>query len=392
MAKPRKTKQYRGPKDRYARMVMDRLRRAGEAGQIHYDPEAFSLSRRGGPELFLGRLFKAHRDARPEDREPLLQRLVRVWFLDGSELPATFDEARGDILPVLRCLDFMGRGSSARGGQGLAHRAFPGHMSVGLVIDLADGMIHVTEESLPQWGVTFEEALELAKANLRRGSGGRFKKVADGVWYSPWNDEYDSSRLLLPDLLDGHEVKGELVAMAPRRDILLLTGTEHPLGLGYMAHLGGACLDDAKALCPVPLLRDGDGWLPYQPPPEHPAYLPLRLLRGQWVAAQYNGQMDRLNAGFRERGEAAAAARTGVLLHPDENRADTLCDWPDGGEVLLSRADVVQFSRGGASLGECAWERVVEVMGDALEPQGFLLERFRVRHFPTPEQLGLMCG
>jgi hypothetical protein len=265
-------------------------------------------------------------------------------------------------------------------------------MSVGLVIDLADGMIHVTEESLPAWGVTFEEALELAKANLRRGSGGRFKKVADGVWYSPWSDEYDSSRLLLPDLLDRYEVKGELVAMAPRRDILLLTGTEHPLGLGHMAHLGGACLDDAKALCPVPLLRDGDGWLPYQPPPEHPAYLPLRLLRGRWVAGQYNSQMDDLNEGFRERGEAAVAAPTGVLLHREENRADTLCDWADGGELLLPRADVVQFSRNGAALGEARWERVAEVMGDALEPQGLCLERYRVRRFPTPEQLELMRG
>ena len=381
-----------GPKDRYARAVIDRLRQAGEAGQIRYDPKEFSLTREGRGTLMLERPYKAHRDARPEDREPMLQRLVRLWFFDGSELPATFAEARGDILPVLRCLDFLGRGSGVRGGEGLAHRPFPGHMGVGLVVDFADGMVHVTEETLRHWGVAFEEMLEEAKANLRRRSGGAFQKVADGVWRSPWRDEYDSSRLLLPDLLDGHDVRGDTVALAPRRDVLLLAGADDAPGIGYLARMGDACLDDARALCPVPLLRDGDSWLPYQPPASHPAYLPLRLLRGRWVAAQYNGQMDRLNQEFRERGETAVAARTGVLLHRDENRADTLCDWPDGGEALLPRADVVRFSRNGTALSEAGWDRVAEVMGDALAPQGLCLERYLASSFPTEAQLERMRG
>ena len=98
MAKSKKTRRFKGPKDRFARAVIDRLRRAGEAGQILYDRGEFSLSRKGGVTLYLERLYKAYRDAPPEDREPLLDRMLRFWFLEDGLLPGTVEEGRRDLL------------------------------------------------------------------------------------------------------------------------------------------------------------------------------------------------------------------------------------------------------------------------------------------------------
>ncbi len=400
MKKSRQSKQskrVRSEEDRFAARLVERIRGAGEKRPVRYDRGAFALSAGRDHRLSLERLYRLHQQAPRAEKEPLVQRIVRFWFLVGAmEAPPSYEAARPCLLPVLRGLDFEGGGAERKGPAevevgDMVFRPFPGGVGIHLVYDLPEAMAFVGRQALADWKVTFEDALAAALDNLRSRSRKPLERVASGVWGTPCGDDYDSSRLLLPELLDRYEVKGELVAMVPRWDLLLVTGTEELEGLVALAHLGGACWDDARGLCPVPLRRNGDSWLPYQPPEEHPAHLPLRLFRVRWQARQYNAQADRLNQRFRARGEKPAAAPVAVLLDRDEHRADTRCDWGEGEDLLLAPTDLVRFCRGKGVLGEARWDRVLEVMGDALEPQGLCLERYRACRFPTPEQLRRMC-
>jgi hypothetical protein len=50
----------------------------------------------------------------------------------------------------------------------------------------------------------------------------------------------------------------------------------------------------------------------------------------------------------------------------------------------------VEIEKGGSTvtlLGVGEWDRVREVVGDLIEPLGVYPERYRVRSFPTSEQL-----
>lgn len=391
----RKKSRYSGDgRDRFARMLVDRIRQAGEKRQISYDCGAFALSAGESHKYFLERPYRLYQEAPWQQREARVRDLVRVWFFDLGNVPEAFADARGDLLPVLRGVscDKEAMTRPAAQGEHWPFRPFPGYMRVGVVYDFPEGMAHVEQTMLARWKVSFDEALDAAKDNLRSRSRKPLEKVGPGVWRSQWCDQYDSSRLLLPELLERYDVAGDLVAMAPALDVLLLTGTEEPLGLALLACIGETFGDDPRALCPVALRRDGDSWLPYQPPAGHPAHWPLGVLGALWLARQYNSQMRDLNEAAQQRGEKGGAARAHVLLDGGEYQTDSLCDWVEGEELLLPRTDRVRFFRGKEILGEARWDRVQEVMGDALEPQGLCLERYRVRCFPSAGQLRQMCG
>ena len=71
---------------------------------------------------------------------------------------------------------------------------------------------HVSEEQLSSWSVGLHRAIEVALDNLRGMTRGGLEEAAPGFWVSPWKDDYDDARILLPDLIEQCEVKGSHVA------------------------------------------------------------------------------------------------------------------------------------------------------------------------------------
>ena len=71
---------------------------------------------------------------------------------------------------------------------------------------------------------------------------------------SATKDGYDASRLLLSDLVRQFEVRGEMIAMVPNREDLLITGSEDEDGLRGMLSLA------AEALFSGPLFSDRCQW------------------------------------------------------------------------------------------------------------------------------------
>src|SRR5205807_411163 len=92
-------------KEAFARLMADAIRQAGEAAELHYDADAFSLQAAAGRGnvFYLSNAFAEHAAAPPEGRPAVLRRFVRTWFsCRTKEVPDDFDDARPDLMPCVR--------------------------------------------------------------------------------------------------------------------------------------------------------------------------------------------------------------------------------------------------------------------------------------------------
>lgn len=87
--------------DRFARMVLDRLSRAGETREVRYDPATFCLLT-AEASIYLGNVFAEWQRSDPEARERLLRLFQTTWFTTGMPLPEEFADARPDVLAAVR--------------------------------------------------------------------------------------------------------------------------------------------------------------------------------------------------------------------------------------------------------------------------------------------------
>lgn len=96
----------------------------------------------------------------------------------------------------------------------------------------------ISNKEIELWGVTFYNALEAARENIRQLKPRIIgPKKGEGVYVFTTNDSYDSSRLILLDLIRQFQVKGDYIAMAPNREMLIVAGSEDKPGLEAMSTL-----------------------------------------------------------------------------------------------------------------------------------------------------------
>ena len=129
-------------------------------------------------------------------------------ILNVPALPATFDEVRPLLLPALRrksLLDYIQREAPAGtpNVSGYVHRDVGPDIVLVLAIDAEQTISLVMDATFNGWDVTFEQALAVTMDNLRDRSADNFMPFdgVPGLVLGNWNDGYDSSRILLPDLM-----------------------------------------------------------------------------------------------------------------------------------------------------------------------------------------------
>ena len=154
-----------------------------------------------------------------------------------------------------------------------ASRPLAGNLVVSLVLDFRQQELDPGTEHLEAWGVDFDRLLAQARANLVVRSGdARFHAVGQGCFQSPWQDDLDGSRILLPGLLDHVPVKGDPVVLALRRDLLLVAGSGDPEGLAWALGTELQSLrQDDRAGNATPLRYHHHHWEPLELPGDHPA-------------------------------------------------------------------------------------------------------------------------
>ena len=303
------------------KLVIDRLREAGVTDEISYDPEEFRLTVAGEKEsiLFLHNAYQEYCTISEENRPKAMRRFVRGWLQAHEPPPEEYADIRPDILPALRSRNFF---ESARlrmiiednEDTFLPYQMLADDLGLGLVYDMPDSMKPIANKELDLWGVTFYEALEAARENLAqlppRIIG---PQEGEGVYVFTTNDGYDSSRLILLELIRQFQVKGEYIAMAPGREMLIVAGSEDGSGLEAMVTLAKKAFEQPRSVSGIALRLDGDEWVSWMPKAAHPLYDEFRLLRIRTYGQDYAEQKELLDALHQKTGKDVFVASFSVL-------------------------------------------------------------------------------
>ena len=274
-------------RDAFAQLMITRLREVGVTGEISYDPEEFQVSVAGDKEsiLFLDNAYQEYCTISSEHRQKALRRFVRGWLQAHKPAPEEYADIRPDILPAVRSRGFF---ESARlrmilgdsQDTFLPYQTIGEDLGLGLVYDMPDSMKPISNRELDLWGVTFYEALEAARDNLREVRPMIVgPQDGEGTYVFSSNDGYDSSRLILLDLIRQFQVKGDYIAMAPGREMLIVAGSEDAPGLEAMVALAKKAFQQPRTVSGAALRLDGDEWVPWMPAADHRLYEEFQALR-----------------------------------------------------------------------------------------------------------------
>ncbi len=288
-------------KDDFAKLMMDRIRQTGEKGKIVYDSKEFSLRGEGKTyaAMFLANAYQEYCAAPLADRNRVARHYVRNWFGASKEMPQDFEDAKPDLLPVVRSRShFEINNLEVVDGLSLnwPYEILGEHFGVGIVYDLPEAMRSISQGSLDAWGVTFYEALEAAMENLL-SMPAKFIGPGDGegVYLSATGDNYDASRLVIKDAIRRFRVKGDHIAMIPNRENLIVVGSEDVEGLAGMVKLAAKAMKEPRPISGIALRLDGDDWTPWMPAEDHPSYKAFQELQLQSFGQDYAQQKTMLD-------------------------------------------------------------------------------------------------
>ena len=384
----------RDPKAKFVKAAEKTLRSLGYTDTLTYDEELFAFRLSANRTIMLGNIFGRYESV-PEPEASEYMRTALAGLLQEADVPKSFEEARARLFPGVRDRAFM---ESARliaelGAKPLdpiPHRALGSTIVAVLVLDSPASIMTVNQEHLTGWGVTFDEALAVASENLLPASrDATWGRVTEGVYASTWNDDYDTSRLLLDEVVDeviaDLGITGDPVAMVPHRNLLILTGSEDGPGLQAAMSLTEESLDQPSQISARPIARRGGVWEDLQVPDNHPAAPGIHRLHQADLALSHGALVPLIQQLV---GDGVFAAN--CILAEKDGVISTSTAWSVGVPALIPKADRILFFRSQDESWMVDWDEAERVVGDLLQPTDYYPARFRVESFPTEAQLAAM--
>ncbi|GGC54687.1 hypothetical protein GCM10011400_47970 [Paraburkholderia caffeinilytica] len=367
-------------------MFAARLRALGDTRQWQYDAPQSRLTlppvdgRIPSDIINLPNMYREYISAKRGMRADTLQH--QATGMMQHYIPETLAEARSHLRPVIRSATergymYLSLGETAK--RDIVFRPLCENLEIGIAYDSEYTIARLTGSTLAKWGVSFEEAYEIAIDNLRAESTRSFTQLQNGVLMSAYDDHYDAGRLLLTDLLHRQGISGAPVVMAPNRKVLLLTGEHNDAGLATMVSIAESALQEPRPLPPLMLRWNGERWEKFAP---QALAQKLALMRIKEVASDYEAQKTRLDQLFQQRKTDIFVAKFTALQAPDGS-VHSLCAWTEGVRSLLPAADKIFLFRPSTNQHvQMPWEEVVAACGHLLKPTDHLPIRYEVDAFP----------
>lgn len=384
--------------ERFGRMVVAALERNGAPPPVVFDRAAFVVRVGTGEDRYV--LHNAYRDYcdAPRRRRP---QVLKAYFGGGHDLrlPERYEDARKDLLPRVRerfVAEVERLSDAADGTTTPASPSVPlsDEYFIVVVWDQPMALMTLPAKTLAQWGVTLEQALEVARENLRSRSEPDFRSLAPGLFRSDWRDGHDASRILLVEQIARLPVSGDPVAFIPHRDCLLVAGSDDPGALAAAAAVAEEALRGPRPMSGVPLRLVGGEWRVFAPEEAGRAEVAVRNLLLTSRAQEYAEQKKLLDRADERAGRDVYHARY-TLVEEKDGSLFSCCAWFPGEEATLPEADVIFFMDeheppGSRVLGRATARRVREVMGAAVRRLDHHPPRWAVHGFPSDEELEAM--
>ncbi len=389
--------------DKLVRDMARRLQARG-AEDVRARPERGEIAYRlygDTRNMFLANLLHDLQHGARAERPALIERFLESGLAPADAIPRRYEDAKARLMPIVRCRADIGLAAltQATAGDGDGDESEPpssaqrpasqplvGDLVVALVCDLPTAMVYVNEQTLAEWEVGFGQALDDALQNLRGlPEQGGWKQLGDGVWSGEWGDSYDSSRLLLPDLIHRVGVR-DPVAVVPFRNALMLTGADNADGIVRMAKVIADAAGDNQRWLSFQLLRLQDTrWVAHAPLVAADAWHELRLRD----ASRNDEQQKQLLDALHERRKVDLWVASSQMLSRPDLGTLSFAIWSRDVDTLLPHTEFVLFNPGGEDLSATLlvpWDDAVAIAGELMEPTHHVPERRRVRRFPDDAQ------
>ncbi|MFO0932944.1 MAG: hypothetical protein U1E39_09570 [Planctomycetota bacterium] len=381
--------------DEFAREVTVALREAGFEGAIDHDRAKGRLALAGDRVIDLGPLHHQLADLSATDR---LRNLATIagMMTHPPTLPATWAEAKDLVLPHLRTQwSFVAADTEAHAvgkAEPTPRAPVTPHLAFELVVPFGPIRLTVTMAALERWGVAVDDAYRQGGENLRQKPAADWlgRKDAPGVYASGWADGFDASRLFLPRAFAGIPLRGRPVILAPSTERILVADAADADGLFQLARIARQMLERSKRfhfLRAVRMGDDGETWHDFMPPRDHPAYDPLRALRGAEEVRDATQHVDLVRRLAPPGHQVMPMPALHVLSSP-LGETLTFTVWRAGKPTSLPLADAVILVNGDDVLGFAPWDALRKAAPGSLRaPQGYPPRAF-AGDFPEAWQLG----
>lgn len=390
----------RTDKDRYARAFEQALRAAGEQRVLRYDAGEYLIRVGADPArpegiFYLDNGFRAWQSAKDEAaRREVLQRYSRALG-DPHDETRAFGEVAPRLVAGVRNRAYLELNRLSLGTQfgdeaasPTVQQALVSDIAQVLLLDSDESVSLVTESTLKDWGIAWEEAFAQGLANLRARSNEVHVFEHDGVLAWQANDSFDAGRILLTEALVDLPVRGELVAMVPDRDVLLLAGSEDFAQLRALAAIARRRFEEGnRLLSGWPLVLRGGQWRVFDPPAEvAPEF--WRLAR-RYAALDYRQQSEVLQKFLGAIGEDVFVGSWLLEAAEDAPPGEftTLAIWTEDVATLLPEVDEVVFNSADGVMHRVPWARVRAVADHLMKSTEYFPARWHVDGFPTPGKL-----
>jgi hypothetical protein len=222
--------------DDFAKLVITEAKEAGIAESLEYDPKSFVL-KRGDQRTYLVNLFNDYCQANDEHKKRILGNTLAL--LRQKKQDITFEKAKSKVVAAVReqaLFSFATLWCELEGGKTepkTASEPISAWFTRCLVLDFPEYVSMVSPENLKTWGISFYELYEIGLARLRDCTIPKFEKQ-QGFYIGGWHDDYDNSRILIPEVFVPLHLDGDPVVCLPNRNSLLVTGSKNHDGIRLM--------------------------------------------------------------------------------------------------------------------------------------------------------------
>ncbi|MGO9919413.1 MAG: hypothetical protein ACLQIB_32530 [Isosphaeraceae bacterium] len=375
----------------FAEPMIQAFHEAGDKTDLRFDASENRIVRNDPDSPWIANLdnmYQTYLKQPRSRRAEYVRSVARGLVTSRKGLPEEFDLARADLRPRLwlRAAFEQMRLNAAIEGASVAPKAPPfealgKHLIATLVYNWPEVVQSIDNENVTEWGVSFYEAMEVARENLEEATVS-YGKIGDGFYSFMSGDRYDASRPTLVERAQGLEVNGKLVALVPSRDPLFVTGSEDEAGLATMCAMAENHLQEPYSLSGVSLIFEDGTWQDWLPPEGHPLHRSFKQMEITWTGPLYHEQAKLLKGVHEKQGIDIFVATFSALQNKDGELL-TYSVWANGVEALLPVTQKDVFMKGeGIPAVFADWPRMLETVGHLMEPTDDCPRRYRVRGFP----------
>lgn len=377
-------------REQFAQLVLDRLKQTQRRADFVYDAQRFEL-RLGEAVSFLGGVFDDYCAKQGADRERVLNNFVSAFSQSADNTLPSFDEAESNLVAVVRerMLFEETKIIQFRDGKpppkSLFYEPLTDWFVRALVIDAPGHMTIVAETHLERWRQPTSELFAAGLTRLRESAPPKFTEK-NGVFCSAWNDDYDASRVLLPELFASLGFRGAPVLALPHRLTLLAADSDDPDAVKrLLATAEQICGKEARAMNPAPLIWSNGRLKDYSVPPSSPVYREIERARKIAALVYYEGQRQLLERIYKEQNKDVHVS---ALKLYDEGRYVTRAFWGHGVKSLLPVADEIALMdlrrpEGQRLVALLPWDKLIQLAGDKMLDAGLFPKRYFVEEFPN---------